>query len=408
MHRPAAFAAALLLIVSTSALAQQKKVTLKSGGQFTGTVEEKDGRYLVHTSTGVIPVEKDQVASIEPHVSLEDRYKQRLAETDPKDPEQRYELAKWAFDNDLLGYARKDLLAALAVKSDYERAALLLRRVEARMAIEAGPKSPSHLTPDVSTRPAEAEAASETFDPRWLVTNEEMNRIRVAELRDNDLVTIVFEDNALNRFIDAYSSDPQLNTPDKVAQFRTWPPARRVNFMLEMPGARVDDLARDIAVKTDPAFMVEFRSRVWPLINSNCSTAQCHGGTSPVGGLRLFRATGRSANVIYTDFLMLDSFQAGAGRLIDRDFPERSLLLQYGLPREDVRMPHPRHIRTVFPGKNTPTYRAVLKWIEDLKGPPHPRYDVTLRVPWMAPPPPATMPAETRPVEDATPPDTAD
>ncbi|MCD6303865.1 MAG: hypothetical protein J7M21_02765, partial [Planctomycetes bacterium] len=81
--------------------------------------------------------------------------------------------------------------------------------------------------------------------------------------------------------------------------------------------------------------------------------------------------------VAYTNFLILDSFHKPGGlRMIRRDNPEESLLLQYALPRNIARYRHPEKIRSAFRSRNDPGYRLTLQWIRSLKGPLHPDYRI--------------------------------
>ena len=138
----------------------------------------------------------------------------------------------------------------------------------------------------------------------------------------------------------------------------------------------------DIIIKTDPRFMIEFRSRIWPIVAKHCAAAQCHGGDKPKGGLKLFNIPGKNEKVDYTNFLILDMFASGGKRMLDRDHSDLSLLLQYGLPPEQSRFDHPVKITPPFRSRKDPVYRRVLSWINSLSGPLHPNYRTTYKPPF--------------------------
>jgi len=398
MHRPIAALVACCLFIAAAGLAQEnKKISLKNGNYLIGVVKEQEGRYLIETKNGIVPVEKDQVLSIEEYVSPGQEYQRRLAEIDKTNPEDRFKLGQWAFDQGLMEAARDELRAALELKTDYERARLLLRRVEARieekklLAEKEGSATQPRLSP-----------ASPTLDPKWLVTDDEIAEVRLAELVKDDSASIVFNKDVINRFVSMTSGQDRLKTPDEVGKFRLWPRPRQATYMMESPDA--DKFKADIVVKTDPRFMVDFRRQVWPAVSNYCATSDCHGGPTARGGFRLLNIAAKTVNVDYTNFLLIDGYQKSGQRMIDRDIKESSLLLQFGLPRDQAKTPHPVEIPIAYVNKRSANYQRVMKWLESLKGPPRPKYAVKLRVPWLpAEQSPATAPAATRPASAATP-----
>ena len=94
--------------------------------------------------------------------------------------------------------------------------------------------------------------------------------------------------------------------------------------------------------------------------------------------MKLFRTTGRDEKTDYTNFVILDGMTSRDGRyrVIDRQNPDKSLLLQYGLMPELAEARHPEKLRQpIFLNKSSPSYRHVLNWIQtSLRGPKHPNY----------------------------------
>ena len=396
MFRLGFFRVLLCLLICLVVSGQTKKVTLKDGRSVIGTVTEKGADYVVQTKFGPVLVPKDEVLSIEEYLTPEQEYRRRLGQINSDSPEDRFALGRWAFEKGLLEQAAQQLAKALELKGDYPRASLLLRQVRAKIAAQR--PAP---TDGPQTKPGKQALVSGDIKPDWLVTDKEIARIRLAELRGEDRAQIVFKNDLLNRFVEQMKLQGHFASPEDLEEFRRWPRARQVNYILETTGREGRDVTGDIVVKTDPRFMLDFRRQVWPIVARHCATADCHGAKEPVGGFRLFNITGRIAGVDYTNFLLLDSHQARGRKMIDRDYPEASLLLQYGLPRDRAANPHPGKIRPAFrdPSRRG-NYLRVLQWLETLKGPPHPRYGVELRVPWVRKASaPTTQPASTQPTD---------
>ena len=70
----------------------------------------------------------------------------------------------------------------------------------------------------------------------------------------------------------------------------------------------------------------------------------------------------------YTNFFLLDRSALEGMLMIDRAQPIKSLLLQWGLPRESATFPAPdiEGWRPFFNGLEDPTFLQYLKWIESL------------------------------------------
>ena len=363
------------------AVGQTKVVKLK-GRQTTITgevTETKDKKgYEIKTKAGVIVVSKDEVESITDLVTPTDEYHRRLAKIDPNDPKARLELAEWAFKNDLLAEAKAELEAALKLKSDYPQARLLLSQVEAKI----------KATKAARTRPGgngEEPPPGSTSRPivrrEWLVGKNDIFRIRLEELRAGDTAGIQFRNDVLKRFMDSMRGREHFKEAQARSEFLALPRIDQVMYILEKIDRDNVAIKDDIIVTRDPKFMLDFRRYVWPMVSSSCATTHCHGGARPKGGLKFFNLP-RNQAVDYTNFVILSGFVKRGRRLINRDHPDLSLLLQYGLPKDQARFRHKEDITPAFRSMRDPRYRQVLTWIKDLNGPPHPDYRLDYRPPF--------------------------
>lgn len=346
-------------------------VTLKDGRTFEGAVARRDDGIEVKTRGGVLKFRQEEIESIQPVISPRDAYLARREATDLNTAEGRYSLARWVWDNHqddktLLLYARDDLKAALQREPGFTAAILLLRQVEAKIKILNAAGADSRRTGEALT-----------VEDRDLVTERDIFWIRLMELRPDDRVMIQYQNKALQRYIDEMrgSDTDGWNRHGKEQKFLSLSRSQQV---MEILRNRRDDLSllQDILVVRDPKFMTDFRSQIWPMIQTHCAAANCHGGPRPKGGLKFFVLPGQNVRADYTNFLIVSGWRKGRDRLLDRQDIESSLLLQYGLNRKVAKKQHPVEIPSVFTGIRAPNYRRMYAWMSSLKKPLAPDYRI--------------------------------
>ncbi len=395
MSRPTLTTLACLLLAASVVCGATRKVKLKSGGVLIGEVTEVDGKYRVVTKYGkpvIIP--KSDVASIVAAETPVEIYKRKLAAIDANSPADHFKLGKWAYDKQLYEIARAELNAALKLKPTYARAKLLMRQVKARLAERPAPGSQANGAPAGQALPS-----GKGIKPEWFLTEREVSSIRLAELKATDRVRIDFRNKLLTRFIADMEGVGDFADANFALKFRRYTPARQAMYILANIERDNQTVRDDILVKGDPKVMHEFRRVIWPqVISLSCASAKCHGGAreDQKGGLRLFRQRG-SERVDYTNFMILNDYSNG-GKVINRDHVGDSLLLQYGLHPSQAKKRHPFKIRPLFTDTNDPRYKQVRQWIESLAGPPTPKYNVQLRVPWASKP--KAIPVTKQPAAD--------
>jgi hypothetical protein len=148
-----------------------------------------------------------------------------------------------------------------------------------------------------------------------------------------------------------------------------------VRLMFEM---KARDLYPLVEVKTEPHALNLFRLRVhdtW--LMNNCATSGCHGGPY-AGPFFLHRRNYKDDRVRYTNLLILERFQMDPEwPLINYAKPEDSLIIQYGLPRELARKPHPDVTgwRAAFSPSNRKLKDSAIEWIGAMMK-PRPDYPV--------------------------------
>ena len=371
----------LCLLMIASAAAEIKIVKLKGGGKLKGEVTKKeDGSVEVKTVGGTVLIPADRILSIEDVVTPRDEYEKRLAKADPDKFEDQYDLAVWADKAKLYKEAKAALENALKLKPDSFKAKLLLRQVEAKLRVR--PDSPREI-PKPRTRPTETQPGNGTtvLKSEWLVSDKDISRIRLEELRKGDVVSIRLENKVVERFIKMMRGRYEFGRPGAADRFRGRSLVDKALRIIEEIDRDDVSFKDDILVRTDPKFMIVFRSRVWPIVSQYCAAAHCHGGDKAQGGLKLFTIAGSNVKVDYTNFLILSAYSRRGRRMIYRDDAEKSLLLQYGLPHDQAEYRHPKVEHIAFKDRKVKTYRSVKEWIENLKGPRTPNY----RVKWKPP-----------------------
>jgi len=150
-----------------------------------------------------------------------------------------------------------------------------------------------------------------------------------------------------------------------------------------------------VEFSTDPAALLNYRKNIQPYVMSQC--ANCHTGDKG-GNFRLIKpANAATDTTLYTNFYILSQYANKDGQMIDREKPENSLLLQYGMIKSAAVKPHPGKVEVrFFTDKSDPKFQAMVDWIKSLAF-PAPNYGIVYELPGAAPaaPAPATAPAPT-------------
>jgi hypothetical protein len=151
-------------------------------------------------------------------------------------------------------------------------------------------------------------------------------------------------------------------------------PANFAQQVAAIRGSGLQKYIDKIQLRSDPDDMVLFRTRVHPYVLQNCATAACH--AAPTAKFRLLRPGGTSVSdeLLYTNFYILSNYtRPVAGtveKMINRDDPRKSLLLQYGLPKSVAAIPHPGKIQLHhFPSEDAPDFQLMARWIRSLTFP---------------------------------------
>ncbi|MFN4242003.1 MAG: tetratricopeptide repeat protein [Tepidisphaerales bacterium] len=388
-------------------------VRTTDGVVYEGEVREEGLMVIVRDRRGIESrIPRERVASIRYREETELEFLRRYRELLPGDVDERVKLAQFAMAERRADLARRVLLEALEQDPnhleaqrlyDVVRGQLELERrqaeAEARGAAPPAPPARPGAGAGGSDRPGgagEAGAAERGGNGRGsgdgaagdvaagngatgragreLLSPEQINRVRQVEIRLGETnLPLRFENDVERRFA--------TRTGVTLASLRQRTPLERFMLMRESNDA---ELLADVRVLRDPASLLEYRNRIQPRVLSGCATSGCHGGNEGAGDLRLFSPATSEAEA-YTNFYILATRSypvRGADgrmvqrRMIDRVSPELSLLLQFMLPADVARFPHPavRGFRPMFRSPDAEGFRQVLNWVGNALTPLDPDY----------------------------------
>ncbi len=285
--------------------------------------------------------------------AVQDEYARRSKALSPTDAAGHFALAKWCRTQEQWQWVADECRIVLNLTPNHEPAKLLLDIARTKLR-----KKRKH---DVQAggRRGRRNAVIRTL------SEHEIQRIRRAELYpdDREKARVRIDNAALRSFQQSASRDGSIDL-DR-AQFFRLPRLEQAQLILKHAPKQFGE---KVMVQTDPTRMRTFLRKVQPIVIRGCGTADCHGGASG-GSFRLLTANMLAVNVGYANYLMLHQTAVGKGYLIDRDQPERSLLLTYGLPASQVKNAaavHPIPIRPTFRDRNDRDYNLVLDWLSSL------------------------------------------
>jgi hypothetical protein len=430
MNRRGVVVLLLCGLCAATAFAKPGVVKTRDGQTYSGEIDESNPDTITVTSAAKIPtaVPRNRVASIEYSEDFEKKFRDRLSKLDPKDVPGRLKLAREAYENRQYVLARDTAEKARLIDPNNAEAADLVNSIQSQIRLERMQQQAAATGGrDAATGGggggggaaggggagavgANGEVTTTQPTSEKLLKPDQINAIRQAELRPDDPgVRIRFERDVKKRFMEYTGRTPQEINQMSVNQ-----------LVQEIIKKGTPEMRRDVIIQNDPPAMMEFRRSVQPFVINNCATSGCHGTIQPAKFSLL--TPGDTDAAMYTNFYTLthytkkvatagdNVFSRGELRMIDRQGPAQSLLLQYGLPGAIAEYDHPdvQGYRPPYRGVNDARYQQVLRWIGESLVPVPPDYGFTFgptataasqpaSAPAPAPPPPATRPVPPAP-----------
>lgn len=316
---------------------------------------------------------------------LEEQYERLRAATRDNDVDGLLRLAEWLRSRGRYTLALREISSALAADptnraaaeqrtlvEQQQRLAHVSRwREQQREAERARRASNPAPTTDEPSEPAEDGPTPRRIFP--LLTSDQINLIRVFETDLADPPKMRIPREVVNDFLDAYAGQAVEGrgtvpvSPDGRDLFARQRPVEILRWFFDL---RAREFYPRVEVQENPRALRLFRDtvhRTW-FINS-CATNKCHGGEE-AGRLFLYNRNPTRDESAITNLVILDSYRTNEGLpLVDYREPERSLLLQYGLPRNQAVTPHPpvegvtRRWQPAFDGPQDRRFRDAVNWI---------------------------------------------
>lgn len=368
---------------ATVAMARPGIVRTTDGQTFEGdvTVDESDANIVIVTVRGIpMRLERSRIASTEYTEGYEKQFADKMAKLAPNDVQGRLALAREALDQRHHVLAREAAEAARTLDPNNADAVALLETIRSQIRLEQTRSTTQSTTSPAGTTGGRATAGGAagtqpTSDSPARVGNitllspADINVIRQMELRAEDRnVRIRFDRDVSRRFMRYANLQPR--------EWNLMPDTEKVQRILTQG---TPEMQRDVLILNDPPTMFQFRRQVQPWVLQNCATSGCHGGTESAK-LNLV-VPGDSDAAAYTNFYLMQSYKKktrqaddalfgrGDMRLIDRQRPEQSLLLQNALPGAIAEFDHPdvANYKPSLRSTNDTRYRAVLDWIGSLR-----------------------------------------
>jgi hypothetical protein len=397
-------AAAATLVATSLALAATKPgiVRTREGQTYIGELDESQPENVTVIRGEIkTPVPRNRIASVEYSADFEKSFRDRLGKLPPNDAAGRLKLAREAMDRRQLMLAREATAQAQEIDPNNADAKQLMDVIQGQIRLERMQHQPPSAAATAGTA---NEAAGVTTQPvsEKLLKSEQINAIRQAELRPDDVgVRIRFERDVKRRFMEYTSRTP--------AEINSMAVGDLVQAILK---EGTPEMRRDVMILNDPPSMFQYRRHVQPFVLQNCATTGCHGTVK--GQKFALVSPGDSDAAAYTNFYILQSyikkvpnsgeniFGHGELRMIDRQAPEQSLLLQNGLPGAIAEHDHPdvAGFRPTYRALTDQRYLGVRNWIAESLVPVPPEYGFTFGSSPATQPDatqPATKPAMTRP-----------
>lgn len=384
----AAGAFASVCLSASVLLARQGVIRTRDGRTMEGDIEEKPDQVSV-TIRGIrTNVPRDQVeGEVQYYDNIEARYQDKLSKL-PKDAkaQDHLALARWLYDVKQYDLAQKEIDEAKRLDPNNAEAVTLEQTVLSQRRLDkARAGGGTTTTPPTGTTPRPPANTGGTTPPPGTgerphyLTPDDINTIRQMEWRENDSVApnATVPADVRKKYVDMKA----LNN----AEFSALTGKQQAYIILSDKDTP-EDLRQKIKITTDPQALTEYRRVIQPAVLNNCATAGCH-GVKGAGDFMLFANNPEREDVAYTNFYILQTYAKNNGEslMIDRTYPERSLLAQYALNPDSADVAkHPplkgQTYRGIAQNKSAPGYQALVNWMKSLRA-GEPKYGIKYDLP---------------------------
>jgi hypothetical protein len=370
---------------------QRGRVRLRNGQTTTGIIVEDSFERVVVDVEGIpISFKRADVDDVTLEPTFEQRYTRFRDSIEPRQHARRLALAAWLVEEHKYKLAETELETLIRDNPELPEARQMLLLVRAQIALDDAQGNPTKPKATVNPPPPPAIRAGPVYDhdilPDELLDHDDVNLIRVYEIDFAVPPKVSIDPETIRTLLEKYGADPRMprGADARTALFRA-DPLKIVELMFEL---RARDLYARVRVASEPRALNAFRQRVhnaW--LMTGCANSRCHGGPD-AGRFFLYSRNYKDARVRYTNLMILENLEIDPEwPLVNYTSPADSLIIQYGLPREVARKPHPnvRGWKAVFTKANQPLLRQTIDWIGGMMK-PRPKYPIDFEPPVLVPP----------------------
>ena len=376
----------LILLLFTLGLAgpihaRTAVVETKDGRSLEGELVRESAESVVLKIAGIdATIPQDQVARISYRESDSEYFDQKRAELEDDDLDGRLKLVEEMIRREALGIAQTELAAMDRKFPDNPRVLEQRQLVEARQSLKSGGELNANrpatggnggTTPG---RPGTAPPKADAY-----LTPEQMNRIKVYEVDLDSDPRVSIPRDTLNQFLETYAGldDVPAGRAEQQRFFRM----SGVDQLRMLFKQKARDLYGQVDVQSLPAPLLEFRRDVNPRHVAGYLAPTFGNGKVP--GFSVFSSRPQSDEEAFTNFYLLTRMKFDGVPMIDRGNPAQSLMLQWGLPRDQAQHPAPdvEGWRPAFRSADDPNYTRYRDWIDSLYGQDNPDYGIDYTAP---------------------------
>jgi hypothetical protein len=387
MNRRLWWISAAVVCFSASLLfARQGVIKTRDGKTLEGDIEEKPDQVIISLHGIRTAINRDNIeGQVEYFDNIEARYQDKVSKL-PKKPTaaDRLAIARWLFDAKAFDLALKEIDEAKKLDPNSAEAATLEQTVISQRRIDktraAAPPPPPGARPPANPGGPAAKPPTAGNEKAHYLTPEDINIIRQTEWREKDTTVprATVPPDVRKRYVELKALDP--------GQFAALKMPLQAYYILSDPTVPAE-MKREIKLTTDPQALADYRRTIQPLVINNCATIGCHGGRNSTH-FTLFNNNPEKDEVAYTNFYILQNYKQSFGdkeySMIDRTYPERSILTQFALSPDTSELKHPeikgQTYKPIAANRSSPGYRTLVEWMKELQA-GEPNYGIKYDLP---------------------------
>lgn len=376
-------------------------LSLKDGRTLSGIlVEQNEAQVTIRPDGGAnTTFSRAEIAGVRFEKSAREAYAEARAATKGDDVGKRYELLlAFYYKNEknlpLVQFAKTEADQLAQDFPDSAQIKRLVRVIADRLAkkddpaetpaVPAVPKAEPKTEPKTATGPDAGTAKDPKAEPKkdeellpaapavGLLSAADQNLLRIYQLNfaiqkgrpagADKAAKVVFPKEAIETLFKDHADAEELARYKGnlgMTQFRALSPLEQLDVLFAV---KARALYAKVEVKTEPAALAEFRNVHHRHVVAHFSNHFA----GLVAGLIAKPKIPTDQTAAYTNFLALNLAVIDGHPVINRDKPEESLLLQWGLPRNEAKFPAPnvKGWKPCFSSPRDSRFKALAKWIE--------------------------------------------